>query len=99
VAKANANVIQISGHDGGTAPLALRFDQTRRSPWSWGLSEVHRSLPWSMPRDRVPAYAPMAAKTGLGLLMAALLGAEEYWVRVGVDDRRQVCHHGPDCQQ
>ncbi|MBC1261790.1 glutamate synthase large subunit [Synechococcus sp. BSF8S] len=78
VAKANADVIQISGHDGGTGASPLSSIKHAGSPWELGLSEVHRSLLENGLRSRVVLRADGGLKTGWDVLMAALLGAEEY---------------------
>ena len=78
VAKANADVIQISGHDGGTGASPLSSIKHAGSPWELGLTEVHRSLLENGLRDRVLLRADGGLKTGWDVLIAALLGAEEY---------------------
>ncbi len=78
VAKANADVIQISGHDGGTGASPLSSIKHAGSPWELGLSEVHRSLLANGLRDRVLLRADGGLKTGWDVVMAALLGAEEF---------------------
>ena len=78
VAKANADVIQISGHDGGTGASPLSSIKHAGSPWELGLTEVHRSLVENGLRDRVLLRADGGLKTGWDVLIAALLGAEEY---------------------
>ena len=78
VAKANADVIQISGHDGGTGASPLSSIKHAGSPWELGLSEVHRSLLENGLRDRVLLRADGGLKTGWDVVIAALLGAEEY---------------------
>ncbi len=78
VAKANADVIQISGHDGGTGASPLSSIKHAGSPWELGLTEVHRSLIENGLRDRVLLRADGGLKTGWDVLIAALLGAEEY---------------------
>ncbi|CAK6701795.1 glutamate synthase large subunit [Synechococcus sp. BA-124 BA4] len=78
VAKANADVIQISGHDGGTGASPLSSIKHAGSPWELGLSEVHRSLLANGLRNRVLLRADGGLKTGWDVVMAALLGAEEY---------------------
>jgi len=78
VAKANADVIQISGHDGGTGASPLSSIKHAGSPWELGLSEVHRSLLENGLRDRVLLRADGGLKTGWDVIIAALLGAEEY---------------------
>jgi glutamate synthase (ferredoxin) len=78
VAKANADVIQISGHDGGTGASPLSSIKHAGSPWELGLTEVHRSLVENGLRDRVLLRADGGLKTGWDVVIAALLGAEEY---------------------
>jgi len=78
VAKANADVIQISGHDGGTGASPLSSIKHAGSPWELGLTEVHRSLLENGLRDRVLLRADGGLKTGWDVVVAALLGAEEY---------------------
>ncbi|WP_237396891.1 glutamate synthase large subunit [Okeania sp. KiyG1] len=78
VAKANADVIQISGHDGGTGASPLSSIKHAGSPWELGLSEVHRVLMDNKLRDRVTLRVDGGLKTGWDVLMAALMGAEEY---------------------
>ncbi len=78
VAKANADVIQISGHDGGTGASPLSSIKHAGCPWELGLTEVHRSLLENGLRDRVLLRADGGLKTGWDVVIAALLGAEEY---------------------
>ena len=78
VAKANADVIQISGHDGGTGASPLSSIKHAGSPWELGLTEVHRALLSNGLRDRVLLRADGGLKTGWDVIIAALLGAEEY---------------------
>jgi glutamate synthase (ferredoxin) len=78
VAKANADVIQISGHDGGTGASPLSSIKHAGSPWELGLSEVHRSLLENGLRDRVLLRADGGLKTGWDVVIAALLGAQEF---------------------
>jgi glutamate synthase (ferredoxin) len=78
VAKANADVIQISGHDGGTGASPLSSIKHAGSPWELGLTEVHRALLDNGLRDRVLLRADGGLKTGWDVIIAALLGAEEY---------------------
>jgi glutamate synthase (ferredoxin) len=78
VAKANADVIQISGHDGGTGASPLSSIKHAGGPWELGLTEVHRSLLENGLRDRVLLRADGGLKTGWDVIIAALLGAEEY---------------------
>jgi glutamate synthase (ferredoxin) len=78
VAKANADIIQISGHDGGTGASPLSSIKHAGSPWELGVTEVHRTLLENQLRDRVILRADGGLKTGWDIVMAALMGAEEY---------------------
>jgi glutamate synthase (ferredoxin) len=78
VAKANADIIQISGHDGGTGASPLSSIKHAGVPWELGVTEVHRVLIENQLRDRVLLRADGGMKTGWDILMAALMGAEEY---------------------
>ncbi len=78
VAKANADVIQISGHDGGTGASPLSSIKHAGLPWELGLTEVHKSLLDNGLRDRVLLRADGGLKTGWDVVIAALLGAEEF---------------------
>ncbi|MEM9137668.1 MAG: glutamate synthase-related protein, partial [Cyanobacteria bacterium P01_F01_bin.42] len=78
VAKANADVIQISGHDGGTGASPLSSIKHAGSPWELGLTEVHRTLMENQLRDRVLLRVDGGLRTGWDIIMAALMGAEEY---------------------
>jgi len=78
VAKANADVIQISGHDGGTGASPLSSIKHAGCPWELGITEVHRTLLENQLRDRVLLRADGGLKTGWDVVMAALMGAQEY---------------------
>ncbi len=78
VAKANSDVIQISGHDGGTGASPLSSIKHAGVSWELGLTEVHRVLLENQLRDRVLLRADGGLKTGWDVIMAALMGAEEY---------------------
>ena len=78
VAKANADVIQISGHDGGTGASPLSSIKHAGTPWEMGVIEVHRSLLDNGLRERVLLRADGGLKTGWDVVIAALLGAEEF---------------------
>ena len=78
VSKANADVIQISGHDGGTGASPLSSIKHAGLPWELGLAEVHKSLLENNLRDRVLLRTDGGLKTGWDVVVAALLGAEEY---------------------
>ncbi|MBV5260685.1 glutamate synthase subunit alpha [Synechococcus moorigangaii CMS01] len=78
VAKANADIIQVSGHDGGTGASPLSSIKHAGCPWELGLTEVHKTLMDNQLRDRVILRADGGLKTGWDVVMAALMGAEEY---------------------
>ncbi|GBF81344.1 glutamate synthase large subunit [Aphanothece sacrum] len=78
VAKANADIIQISGHDGGTGASPLSSIKHAGCPWELGVTEVHRMLIENRLRGRVILRADGGLKTGWDVMMAALMGAEEY---------------------
>lgn len=78
VAKANADTIQISGHEGGTGASPLSSIKHAGSPWELGLTEVHRVLMQNQLRDRVKLRVDGGLRAGWDVIMAALMGAEEY---------------------
>lgn len=78
VAKANADIIQISGHDGGTGASPLSSIKHAGGPWELGLTEVHRVLMENQLRDRVTLRVDGGLKTGWDVVMGALMGAEEF---------------------
>ncbi len=78
VAKANADVIQISGHDGGTGASPISSIKHAGAPWELGLTEVHSVLLKNGLRDRVILRADGGLKTGWDVVMAALMGAQEF---------------------
>lgn len=78
VAKANADIIQISGHDGGTGASPLSSIKHAGGPWELGLTEVHRVLMKNDLRDRVILRVDGGFKSGWDVLMGALMGGEEY---------------------
>nr|YP_009530795.1 glutamate synthase [Paulinella micropora]AXY63484.1 glutamate synthase [Paulinella micropora] len=78
VVKANADIIQVSGCDGGTGASPLSSIKHAGTPWELGLTEVHRSLLSNGLRDRVVIRIDGGLKTGLDVVLAALLGAEEF---------------------
>jgi glutamate synthase (ferredoxin) len=78
VAKANADIIQISGHDGGTGASPLSSIKHAGTPWELGLTEVHRVLMDNQLRDRVLLRVDGGLKSGWDIIIAALMGAEEY---------------------
>mmetsp|Transcript_26391 Transcript_26391/g.86725 ORF Transcript_26391/g.86725 Transcript_26391/m.86725 type:complete len:1602 (-) Transcript_26391:107-4912(-) len=78
VAKANADVIHISGHDGGTGASPLSSIKHAGLPWELGLTEVHKTLYENGLRDRVLLRVDGGMKTGWDVVLGALMGAEEY---------------------
>ncbi|MEA5582302.1 glutamate synthase-related protein [Nodularia harveyana UHCC-0300] len=78
VAKANADIIQISGHDGGTGASPLSSIKHAGSPWELGLSEVHRVLMQNGLRDRVILRVDGGLKSGWDVVIGALMGGEEF---------------------
>jgi glutamate synthase (ferredoxin) len=78
VAKANADVIQISGHDGGTGASPLSSIKHAGVSWELGLTEVHKVLMDNQLRDRVTLRVDGGLKTGWDVVMGALMGAEEF---------------------
>ncbi len=78
VAKAKADVILISGHDGGTGASPLNSLKHAGAPWELGLAETQQTLLRNGLRDRVTVQVDGQLKTGRDVVVAALLGAEEY---------------------
>jgi glutamate synthase (NADPH/NADH) large chain len=78
VAKAHADVILISGHDGGTGAAPLTSLKHAGTPWELGLSETHQTLAANGLRSRVVLQVDGQLKTGRDVVIAALLGAEEF---------------------
>ncbi len=78
VAKANADIIQISGHDGGTGASPLSSIKHAGGPWELGLTEVHRVLMKNKLRDRVVLRVDGGFKSGWDVMMGALMGGEEF---------------------
>jgi glutamate synthase (NADPH/NADH) large chain len=78
VAKTKADVILISGHDGGTGASPLNSLKHAGTPWELGLAETQQTLLLSGLRDRVSVQVDGQLKTGRDVIVAALLGAEEY---------------------
>jgi glutamate synthase (ferredoxin) len=97
VAKAGASYIHLSGHAGGTGASPLSSIKHVGAPWELGLAEVHQTLLRNDLRDRVALRVDGGLQTGRDLLIAALLGAEEFafgtaaLVAIGCDMARQ-CH-------
>jgi glutamate synthase (ferredoxin) len=78
VAKAHADVILISGHDGGTGASPQTAIKHAGLPWELGLAETHQTLVLNNLRSRVVLETDGQLKTGRDVVIAALLGAEEY---------------------
>jgi glutamate synthase (NADPH/NADH) large chain len=78
VAKAHADVVLISGHDGGTGASPLNSLKHAGTPWEVGLAETQQTLMLNGLRDRITVQVDGAMKTGRDVVIAALLGAEEY---------------------
>src|SRR5690606_25259322 len=78
VAKALSDVILVSGHDGGTGASPLNSLKHAGTPWELGLAETQQTLMLNGMRDRVVVQADGQLKTGRDVVIAALLGAEEY---------------------
>nr|AYR06525.1 ferredoxin-dependent glutamate synthase [Rhodogorgon sp.] len=78
VAKGNADIIQISGHDGGTGASPLSSIKHAGSPWELGLTEVHQMLLNSKLRNKVLLRVDGGLRTGKDVVLAALMGAEEF---------------------
>ena len=83
VAKAHADVILISGHDGGTGASPVSSIKHAGLPWELGLSEAHQVLMQNHLRDRVVLQTDGLLRTGRDVAIATLLGAEEWGVATG----------------
>ncbi|MEE4189015.1 MAG: glutamate synthase large subunit [Roseobacter sp.] len=80
VAKAKADVILISGHNGGTGASPATSIKYAGLPWEMGLTEAHQVLAMNNLRDRVTLRTDGGLRTGRDIVMAAMLGAEEYGI-------------------
>ena len=78
VSKAHADVVLISGHDGGTGASPLTSLKHAGAPWELGLAETQQTLILNGLRDRIVVQTDGQMKTGRDVVIAALLGAEEY---------------------
>ena len=83
VAKAYADLITISGYDGGTAASPISSIRYAGSPWELGLTETHQTLRANDLRDKVRVQADGGLKTGLDVIKAAILGAESFGFGTG----------------
>jgi glutamate synthase domain-containing protein 2/glutamate synthase domain-containing protein 1/glutamate synthase domain-containing protein 3 len=78
VAKAHADIILVSGHEGGTGAAAFSSIKNAGSAWELGLAETHQVLMLNGLRNRVTLRTDGGMRTGMDIVYAALLGAEEY---------------------
>ncbi|MFV0459848.1 MAG: glutamate synthase large subunit, partial [Actinomycetales bacterium] len=78
VSKAHADVVLISGHDGGTGASPLSSIKHAGGPWELGLAETQQTLLINGLRDRIVVQTDGQLKTGRDVMIAALLGAEEF---------------------
>jgi len=78
VSKAHADVVLISGHDGGTGASPLTSLKHAGAPWELGLAETQQTLILNGLRDRIVVQVDGQMKTGRDVIIAALLGAEEF---------------------
>jgi glutamate synthase (NADPH/NADH) large chain len=80
VAKAEADTILISGHNGGTGASPATSIKYAGLPWEMGLTEAHQVLAMNNLRDRVVLRTDGGLRTGRDIVMAAMMGAEEYGI-------------------
>ncbi|WBU52702.1 glutamate synthase large subunit [Paracoccus sp. SCSIO 75233] len=80
VAKAKADVILISGHNGGTGASPATSIKFAGLPWEMGLTEAHQVLAMNNLRERVTLRTDGGLRTGRDIVMAAMMGAEEYGI-------------------
>ena len=80
VAKAKADIILISGHNGGTGASPATSIKYAGLPWEMGLTEAHQVLAMNNLRDRVTLRTDGGLRTGRDIVMAAMMGAEEYGI-------------------
>ena len=78
VAKAHADIILISGHEGGTGAAAFSSIKNAGSAWELGLAEAHQVLMLNGLRNRVTLRTDGGMRTGMDIIFGALLGAEEF---------------------
>jgi glutamate synthase (ferredoxin) len=83
VAKAHADVVLISGHDGGTGASPLTSLKHAGAPWELGLAETHQTLLLNDLRSRIVVEVDGQLKTGRDVIIGALLGAEEFGFATG----------------
>ena len=80
VAKAEADVILISGHNGGTGASPATSIKFAGLPWEMGLTEAHQVLAMNNLRDRITLRTDGGLRTGRDIVMAAMMGAEEFGI-------------------
>jgi glutamate synthase (NADPH/NADH) large chain len=80
VAKAKADIILISGHNGGTGASPATSIKHAGLPWEMGLTEAHQVLAMNKLRDRVTLRTDGGLRTGRDIVMAAMMGAEEFGI-------------------
>lgn len=78
VAKAHAEVVTIAGHDGGTGASPISSIKHAGTPWELGLAETHQTLVLNNLRSRIRVQTDGQMRTGRDVVIAALLGAEEF---------------------
>ncbi|XP_057548960.1 ferredoxin-dependent glutamate synthase, chloroplastic-like isoform X1 [Amaranthus tricolor] len=78
VAKGNADIIQVSGHDGGTGASPISSIKHAGGPWELGLTETHQTLIANGLRERVILRVDGGLKSGVDVMMATAMGADEY---------------------
>lgn len=78
VAKAHAEIVTIAGHDGGTGASPISSIKQAGGPWELGLAETHQTLVLNNLRSRIRVQADGQMRTGRDVVIATLLGAEEY---------------------
>ena len=83
VAKAHADVVLVSGYDGGTGASPITSTKHAGLPWELGLAETHQTLLINNLRDRIVVETDGQLKTGRDVVIAALLGAEEFGFATG----------------
>ncbi|MFZ5708763.1 MAG: glutamate synthase large subunit [Pseudomonadota bacterium] len=80
VAKARADIILISGHNGGTGASPATSIKYAGLPWEMGLTEAHQVLAMNRLRDRITLRTDGGLRTGRDIVIAAMMGAEEYGI-------------------
>ncbi|MEZ5462909.1 glutamate synthase large subunit [Dokdonella sp.] len=83
VVKAGADLVTISGHDGGTGASPITSIRYAGTPWELGLAETHQTLVMNGLRDRVIVQTDGGLKTGLDVIKAAILGADSFGFGTG----------------